>query len=156
MSTLDFLFLAPPIIGAIRGAVKGFIQTVATILGYLTGFILAFFFHNEILDHLKTSFQLPANFATKALVYAIVFIVPALFFKLLGKTLSASLKWLSLGVFNTVLGFFAGAIKYLAIILSFVYLIELLPFELTKNWLTELEAKSKVFLFYMDFLREIK
>lgn len=156
MSTLDFFFLAPPLIGAIRGAIKGFVQTIATILGYLTGFFFAFFYHKEILEVLDKELHLPSNYATNALVYAAIFIVPSLLFKLIGKALATSLKWLSLGFFNTILGLIAGAVKYLAIMLSIIYLIELLPFELTAEWLIMLQGKSKVFLMYLEFLHELK
>jgi membrane protein required for colicin V production len=152
MSTLDFLLLAPPIIGGIRGAVKGFLHTLATLAGYVTGFLLAFFFYETLIEYIRQQWSIGSNFGLKMLVYALLFTAPVSVFRLLAKMLANALKWLSLGVFNTVLGFVAGAIKYLAILLSLVYLFKMLPFEQTAVYFESLQAKSTVFENYSKVL----
>lgn len=153
MSTLDFILLAPPIIGGIRGAVKGFLHTVAVFAGYATGFILALYGSQVALDYATTNWSIAPNYALKVVVYALLFFVPALLFRLLAKALSSALNWLSLGVFNNLLGFFVGALKYLAIILSLIYLFRGLPFEKSAAYLKKIELASPVFASYVSLLQ---
>jgi membrane protein required for colicin V production len=150
---IDVVLILIPIIGFIRGLMKGFLHTLATFGGFATGLFLGFSFYKQLAKYLVSNYGLADTEITNSLSLIALFIAPILVFRLIERALKRTLNWLSLGYFNYILGGFAGLIKYAGLFLILIYLMAKIPVPFIQNQLSELEHTSFVFAFYADITR---
>jgi len=150
---IDVVLILIPIIGFIRGLMKGFLHTLATFSGFATGLFLGFSFYKALAKYLVSNYGLADTEITNSVSLIVLFIAPILVFRLLERILKKTLNWLSLGYFNYILGGFAGLIKYAGLFLVLIYLIAKIQVPFIQGQMSDLAQTSFVFGFYVEITR---
>jgi membrane protein required for colicin V production len=123
MTLLDFLLLIPVVWLCIRGATKGFIIELATLVGLALGILAAYFFADDLQEMIKGYFTLGEK-GVKILAYIIIFLVVMLIVWIAGKLVEKSVDMLALGWLNKLLGAIIGIAKGILIVCILLYILE--------------------------------
>ncbi|MCF0238484.1 MAG: CvpA family protein, partial [Sphaerochaetaceae bacterium] len=115
LNTLDYILFVIAMIGGIWGAIKGFIQEIATKFGYVVGFGLGLMFTSVLSPVFIKNFGFPNWFAA-FVSYFIIFVAGYLLIKILGNVLDKITDTANLNFVDNILGFFIGLIETLIII----------------------------------------
>lgn len=116
-STLDFVILGLTLIGALWGAIKGFIDELADKFGYVVGLAAALMFATVLSSIFMEYISMPQWLAS-FLSYVVLFFAGFLVMKIFGKILSAIFSRAHLKGLDAFLGFVLGAAE-MFIILGF-------------------------------------
>jgi membrane protein required for colicin V production len=123
MNLLDFLLLIPIVWLCIRGATKGFIIELATLIGIALGILAAYYFADDLQDMIKGYFSLGEK-AIRVIAYVIIFLVVWLLVYLIGKIFEKSADVIALGWLNKLLGAIFGIVKGVILVCLILFLIE--------------------------------
>jgi membrane protein required for colicin V production len=120
--TLDWILLLPPLVGLIRGAIRGLVGEVAGLAALLVGLITAYMLHRigaKLLVHWAGMEPQHAG----PLAYVLLFILSALAIVLLGKFMTSTLQKLSLDGPNRLLGAVFGWTKSVVLMSLFFWVL---------------------------------
>jgi membrane protein required for colicin V production len=123
MNLLDFLILIPVVWLCIRGATKGFIIELATLIGLGLGILAAYFFADDLQELMKGYFSFSER-TTKILSYIAIFFLVMLIVWIIGKVVEKSADMLALGWLNKLLGAIVGIAKGVFIVCILLYILE--------------------------------
>ena len=121
MAILDIILLLCFIPAIVTGISKGFIKQVVDLVAILAAAWAAFHFSTMMADWLSQYLTLDASIL-KVVSFVLVAIVVAVLLHLVGALLTKTLKALSLGFLNRLLGLVFGVLK-VALILGLVILL---------------------------------
>lgn len=114
MNVLDYILLALLIYGFIAGFKRGFVMELAIIAGIFLGIFLAITFSGKVEDWLRKEENLSGPWMAH-LSFLLVFVGVYVLAWVGGKSLSAALKLMMLGVFNRIAGGIFGVFKMLMV-----------------------------------------
>ena len=115
MNTLDLILLVPLAYFAWKGFSKGFIITLAMLVGILLGIYAAIHFSEFTASYLHENMKLDGG-NIRLVAYLLTFILVLVLVYLLGHLLTSVVNTTGLGVFNRIAGLFLGIVKGLLII----------------------------------------
>ncbi len=142
MNLLDFLILIPVVWLCIRGASKGFIIELATLIGMALGILAAYYFADEVQGLIKNYFSL-GDRAIRVLAYLLIFLVVWLAVYLIGKIFEKSADVIALGWLNKLLGAIFGIAKGVILVCLILFLIE--KFDPTQKVITPNVKEKSMF-----------
>lgn len=116
MNGIDIAILVILSIGLIRGAVKGLINELASLLSVILGIIGAYHFSEELQIHLKKWFDWDPKYL-QLFAFILVFIGIIVAVTLIGKAITKLVSYVALGLVNRILGSVFGVLKVGLIIL---------------------------------------
>ena len=122
ITTLDYIIFILFMVGGIWGAIKGFLDEVATKFGYVLGFMLAIMFTHRLSAFFQYQAGFPAWFAA-FLSYFFIFVCGFLLMKGLGKILLNIVDSAKLTVLDNVLGFVLGLLEAFFLMAAFEYIL---------------------------------
>jgi membrane protein required for colicin V production len=123
MNLLDFLLLIPVVWLCIRGATKGFIIELATLIGIGLGILAAYYFADDLQELMKGYFSFSER-TTKILAYIVIVILVVIIVWIIGKIVEKSADMLALGWLNKLLGAIVGIAKGVLIVCLLLYILE--------------------------------
>lgn len=115
MNSLDLYILFPILAGFVYGLFRGFIREVISLASIILGIFCAKIFNGLVAGFLAGFFEISLKSA-QPLAFVLIFIVVAIILKILGKIMHNTLKMMSLGIFNSILGGLLGGVKWLLIV----------------------------------------
>lgn len=115
MQPLDILILLFVGLGIFVGYRKGFLNQVASLLGFLVGLYLAKEYYTDLAKELSPTIFDSMSFANAISFIAIWLVVP-LVFGLIATMIARFLDAVYLGWLNRLLGTVAGAVKYVLLL----------------------------------------
>lgn len=110
MSILDIILAIILVASLIHGLVKGFTEQVIAIVAILAGTWAALKFTNVVCNFIQPLLGAPVNFL-KVLVFILMLVLVILIFKLIGKLIQASIRFITLGWLDRLLGAVFGLLK---------------------------------------------
>jgi membrane protein required for colicin V production len=123
MNLLDFLLLIPVVWLCIRGATKGFIIELATLIGIGLGILAGYYFADDLQELMKGYFSF-SDKTTKVLAYILIVILVVIIVWIIGKIVEKSADMLALGWLNKLLGAIVGIAKGVLIVCLLLYILE--------------------------------
>ena len=114
MNIIDIIIIVILAYAFLKGFFNGFINEVSSFVGFLIAAIVSYNF-SEPLSNLLIDFVEIDKKILNIVCLIILFILIALVFKIFGKGLTKLIKFISLGVFNKLVGGFFSAIKYVIV-----------------------------------------
>ena len=114
-NTVDWIILVLCAIGAIWGAIKGFIDEFAQKSGYIAGILVALMFTSRIYPVIEESLRLPV-WVCSLISYVGLFIVGFLLIKMLGAMLKKITDTARLSFLDNILGFVLGLAESIVIV----------------------------------------
>ncbi|MCF0197449.1 MAG: CvpA family protein [Bacteroidaceae bacterium] len=144
MTTIDFFLLALLAIGAIRGYIKGFVNTLFTLGGFLIGLIVAYLINGELGSTLAPHIDTDVNTA-RVICFFLLWIVIPVGLGVVGQMMTKMIGLLKLGFINRLGGAAIGIIKYFMLatcLVAFCAYTKILP---------EQRAASPTCQFMQDF-----
>lgn len=103
-------------IGIIRGAVKGFINELASLVSVVAGIIGAYHFSSTIEAYLEQWFDWGSDY-TQLAAFIITFIAIVAVITLIGNTLTKLVHYVALGIVNRLFGAVFGALRVVIVLL---------------------------------------
>ena len=143
MNLLDIIIIATMAFLILKGILRGFIREIASLFGVILGIWLAYSFHPQMTDHLKT--YLPSTQYLPLISFAIIFAAALLGSNLLGWILKLFFHKIFFGWADRGLG--AGFAIIKGVILTYLVLIMITFFLPAK---TPLIAESKLAPYIID------
>lgn len=143
MNTLDFILLIPLAYFGYKGFSKGFIITLAMLIGIVVGFYAAIHFSEYAADLLRNQFNVQSS-NIKPISYLFTFVVVLVLTFLLGQFLTSVVKTTGLGIVNRIAGLLLGIAKGLLIISALVLVLEKID---PKSFLVSKELKTESALY---------
>lgn len=122
ITALDYVIFILFVVGGIWGAIKGFLDEVATKFGYVLGFLLALMFTHSVCYFFREKAGFPAWFAA-FIAYFVIFVVGYLAMKGIGAMISNIMDTANLSVVDNILGFFLGLVEAFLIMALFEYIL---------------------------------
>lgn len=122
MNIIDVIIVVILILGFVRGAMRGFIVELASLVALVAGIYGAIHFSYYAIDFLAERVSWDEEYIQLA-GFAATFLIIVIFILLIGKLLTKLAGVMALGVVNRILGGFFGLIKFafvLSVILMFV------------------------------------
>lgn len=125
MNALDVILIIPLAYGAFTGFKKGFIKEISTLIGFVLAIIVARYMSPGLAQLLIPKFQWDT-----AVVQLVAFVI--LFVGVLAATtslaymLSKLMRAMKLGLVNRVLGAIFGTVKYLLLLSTIIYFINMI------------------------------
>jgi membrane protein required for colicin V production len=117
MEWIDIAILAIIGIGAFKGYRRGFIHQLASIAGWIAGFLVARAFYLFVAEKLALYiFDTPVTTTCRVVAFVAVWIIVPLLFTLIASFFTLIAKKLSLGGFNRILGFLFGMAKWALVV----------------------------------------
>ncbi len=116
------------IYGLIKGAFRGLIGELTSIVGFVGGILAAFYFSDFVFNVLARHIQNP-GIAVRALAFILIFIGVVVLVKFTGKALTKAFDLIALGALNHILGAAFGSMKWLLITVVAVYFFAMLQEE---------------------------
>lgn len=142
-NNIDIILAVPLIWGFIRGLFKGFISTITSIFGFVSGFYVANSYAISVSGYFQSWFSWSPQVAY-VLAYLMIFIVVILLFFSISLLLEKTLKLVSLGWLNKVMGSIVGCIKYAFILSLLLNLVDIVD---EKIDIVANETKQSSFLY---------
>lgn len=132
-------------IGALRGLLKGFIHQLASIAGWIAGFLAARALY--LIAAEKLAYCIPDASVTtlRVIAFLVIWVIIPLLFTLVASFFTRIAEELSLGAFNRILGLLLGAVKWVLIV---GVLINVLDYLDTDHYLIEQTKKEESMLYY--------
>jgi len=122
MNLLDLVLIIPLVWGLYRGFVKGFIIQLAGIAAFLLGVLGAIHFSAFAADFMER--KMGWHYAhTQLAAFAITFLAIVILVFFLAKLMEKAVKMAALGIVNKLAGALFGALKFVLITGSFLYLL---------------------------------
>lgn len=115
MSLVDILILVILALFLLKGAIRGLLKEVCSLLGLILGGAFAFTFHLPLAQHLQDSFDLPARLSVWGAFLGIFILVVAIF-AVLGFLLNRFVKLILLGGLNRLTGALFGLLQGVVIL----------------------------------------
>lgn len=122
LTALDYVLFVIFMIGGIWGAIKGFLDEIATKFGYILGFLLALMYTHSLSPVFENKLAFPAWLAAST-AYFLIFIAGYIVMKGFGTILSNIVDTAHLSVVDNILGFFLGLIEAFCLIAAFEYIL---------------------------------
>ncbi|MBX7182430.1 MAG: CvpA family protein [Bacteroidia bacterium] len=122
LSTIDILILIPLAWGLIRGAMKGFIIELASLLGFWLGIVVAWKFSFVVKDYLSAHYQINQT-VLPFLSFILLFAIVAIGVMILGKFLHKLAELIQLEWLNRLLGGFFGLLKNTLMVGVFLFIL---------------------------------
>ena len=122
ITALDYVIFVLFIVGGIWGAIKGFLDEIATKFGYVLGFLFALMFTNSLSTFFRDKAGFPAWFAA-FIAYFLIFITGYLVMKGIGAIINNIVDTANLSVVDNILGFFLGLVEAFIIMAFFEYIL---------------------------------
>ncbi|MBP7219442.1 MAG: CvpA family protein [Paludibacteraceae bacterium] len=122
---IDIVLIIPLIWGLIRGLFKGFIMTVGSVIGFILGFYVSNNYALSLSSYLQSWFSLSAQIAY-VFAYLMIFLVVILSIFSISLLLEKTIKHISLGWLNKVIGAIVGCLKYALIVSLLLNLVEII------------------------------
>ena len=122
ITALDYVIFILFVVGGIWGAIKGFLDEVATKFGYVLGFLLALMFTHSVCYFFREKAGFPAWFAA-FIEYFLIFITGYLVMKGIGAIINNIVDTANLSVVDNILGFFLGLVEAFIIMAFFEYIL---------------------------------
>ena len=122
ITSLDYVIFILFVVGGIWGAIKGFLDEVATKFGYVLGFLLALMFTHSVCYFFRDKAGFPAWFAA-FIAYFLIFITGYLVMKVIGAIINNIVVTANLSVVDNILGFFLGLVEAFIIMAFFEYIL---------------------------------
>jgi len=119
-TAIDIVLLIPLIYGLAKGAYRGLIGEITSIVGLLGGLIAAFYLSESVFVQLSKFVENP-GIGIRVLAFALVFILVVVFVNIIGKAINKGLDLIALGSVNHILGAAFGLSKWIAISSIAVY-----------------------------------
>ncbi len=124
MSQIDIVIIVFAILGAIQGIFKGFILSIASLLGLILGYYLSLRFAWYFEDLLvKPTGDHTIFIHLLSFVICFTLVVIAVYF--LGRALQKALELTPLGCINRIMGALFGAFKGLLFVSAIIYIVEI-------------------------------
>ncbi len=120
MNTLDIVLALILIIAFFVGFSRGFLLSLASLVGVIVGVYGAFYFSDYVARPLTSWFHMSAE-TTHLIAFIITFFLIALIFSIIGNLLTKVADFAMLGIFNKILGAVFNVLKY-AFILSVLFM----------------------------------
>lgn len=114
MNSLDLYILIPVLGGLVFGLFRGFVREVISIATIVLGLICARLFNEIVAGWLADFFEIGLKSA-KPLAFIVIFISVGILLKIFGRIIHNTIKMMSLGIFNALLGAMLGGAKWLLI-----------------------------------------
>ena len=115
MSTIDIIILCILAIGAVTGAMKGFLKQLATLLGLVVGLLAAKALYAGLAERLSPVFGDSMTLA-QVVAFIAIWLVVLLLFSLVAAMFTKMMEAVSLGGLNRLLGAVLGLLKYTLLI----------------------------------------
>ena len=115
LNTVDWIIIVLCAIGAIWGAIKGFIDEFSQKTGYIAGLLAALMFTKAVAPLFSNNFNLP-TWVSALIAYVLLFIVGYLLIKMLGTMLKGISDTASISFLDNLLGFFLGLLESVLVI----------------------------------------
>ena len=122
---IDIVLIIPLIWGLIRGLFKGFIMTVGSVIGFIIGFYVSNNYALSLSSYLQSWFCLSTQIAY-VFAYLMIFLVVILSIFSISLLLEKTIKHISLGWLNKVIGAIVGCLKYALIVSLLLNLVEII------------------------------
>jgi membrane protein required for colicin V production len=142
MNVLDIVLLAFAALFIIRGLMKGFIISLATLAGLVLGIYAAVYFSGIMSNFLVEKFH-PSATWLHILSFSLTFLVVMLGVILIGKLVEKAVDTLKLGLANKLAGGLFGLVKAVLIASILLFIIE--GFDKNEKLITK-EVKQKSYL----------
>lgn len=124
LKTIDYILFVIFMVGGIWGAIKGFIDEIATKFGYVFGLVSALMFTHLLSPVFSEKFDFPLWFSA-FISYFIIFVISYLIIKLFGSIMSNIVDTANLTVVDNLLGFFLGLIEAFCLFAVFEYMLSM-------------------------------
>ncbi len=121
---IDLILIIPLLWGIVRGLFKGFIMSIGSIIGLLLAFYLSNTYAPVCSNYLATWFTL-SNQLSYVLAYLMIFVVVIVLIFSISLLLEKSIKLVSLGWLNKLIGAIVGFLKYAFICSLLINLVEI-------------------------------
>ena len=122
LTALDYVLFVIFMIGGIWGAIKGFLDEIASKFGFILGFLLALMYTHSLSPVFENKLAFPAWLAAFT-AYFLIFIAGYLVMKGFGAILSNIVDTAHLSVVDNILGFFLGLIEAFCLFAAFEYIL---------------------------------
>ncbi|MDR0659134.1 MAG: CvpA family protein [Mediterranea sp.] len=116
MGLIDIVILAIVGIGAFRGFLRGFIYQLASIAGWIAGFLAARALYLIVAEKLALYIHDASVTTLRVVTFVAVWVIIPLLFTLAATFFTRVAKKLSLGTLNRLLGLLFGAAKWILIV----------------------------------------
>lgn len=126
MNIFDILILVILVAFILKGLLRGLMKELCTLVGLLSGALLAFNFHQPLAASMKSSFSLPEQLCA-ILAFLAIFLLTMLLFSLIGMVLSRYVKLMYVGGLNRVAGGLFGLLQGIIIVSLLVFALTLRP-----------------------------
>ena len=144
MKLIDWFILIVLGIGAYQGFMKGFINQLAAIAGFIVGLIAAKMLHASLAEKLCPTLTESMTLAQIISFMAIWIVVPVLF-GMVGMFLTKTMDVILLGWVNKSLGAALGLLKNLILLMLLISILEFID---TSNHLISQTKKAESVLYY--------
>ncbi|MDR0745081.1 MAG: CvpA family protein [Mediterranea sp.] len=145
MGLIDIVILAIIGIGAFRGFLRGFIHQLASIAGWIAGFLAAKAFYLIVAEKLALCIHDASEPALQIIAFVAVWIITSLLFMLAASFFTRIAEKLSIGSFNRLLGLLFGAAKWALIVGLLINALDSID---TDSNLIKQTKKEKSMLYY--------
>ena len=112
MNFIDIILGALLIWGLIRGFMKGFFASLASLIALIAGLYIAVHFSDVIGSYLFGKGNDPNTTTNKLIAFAVTFVVVIILVTFAGKVLTKIADFASLGIVNKLLGAAFGVLKF--------------------------------------------
>ncbi|MBI2270247.1 MAG: CvpA family protein [Bacteroidetes bacterium] len=147
MNFLDILLLVPLLWGLYRGFVKGFIIQLAGIAAFILGVLGAMHFSSFVAEFTEKKFDWHFNH-TQLIAFAITFLGIVILVFFLARLMESAVKMAALGIVNKIAGTIFGALKFILITGTLLYLLSVIEnrFKLIPD---KTQQESVLYKYYM-------
>jgi membrane protein required for colicin V production len=145
MELIDLVVLVIVGIGALRGFLRGFIRQLASIAGWIAGFLIAGALHPIVTEILFSYFPDISVDTLRIVSFVVIWLMIPLLFTLIGSIFTRLAEKLSLGGFNRILGLLFGMAKWVLVV---GLLINMIDYFDKDNSLIEQTKKEESVLYY--------
>ena len=151
MNYLDIILLIPLLWGLVRGFMKGFIIQLAGIAAFLLGVLGAIHFSAFIAGLMERKCGWHYNH-TQLVAFAITFLGIVILIFFLAKLMESAVKMAALGVVNKIAGAIFGALKFVLITGTALYLLHSIEsrFRLIPE---KTQESSLLYKYYMEGIK---
>ncbi len=126
MNLVDILILAVLLVFLVKGALRGLLREVCSLLGLLLGGFLAFRYQGPLAEVIVRALDWPTQVCL-VIAFLLVFFACIALFAVLGFLLSRFVKMLFLGGLNRVAGAFFGLVQGVLLLAIILFALSLRP-----------------------------
>jgi membrane protein required for colicin V production len=119
-TSLDIVLLIPLVYGLAKGAYRGLIGELSSVIGLVGGLVAAFYFSDSIYKLISKYVENP-GLGIRVLAFFLVFISVIIAINFLGKAIKKALDLIALGAINHIFGAAFGFFKWVLICSVAVY-----------------------------------